>query len=205
MNCVLILAVLLIALVGAGGASGSERFVPAVAGPSWTIAYSPSMPATLSGEEGGYYFDFPTSTDGVHYVIRRAPSVQMGQTVTIRFALEGNGRLLAAENGAQGQVRLFLQRVNDRLTGNEPYKRWWSVALVNLVSPGEYTLSVKIEPRAWLSVWGATGDTVPAEFAECMANLANVGFTFGGGNHAGHGVYVANRSVRFVLKQYSVR
>jgi hypothetical protein len=36
-----------------------------------------------------------------------------------------------------------------------------------------------------------------------VADLAHVGFTFGG-DFAGHGVYVKDGAVRFVLKRYEV-
>jgi hypothetical protein len=40
-----------------------------------------------------------------------------------------------------------------------------------------------------------------------MSNLANVGFTFGGTHFSGHGIYIkqGTGSVRFVLKEYSVK
>jgi hypothetical protein len=184
--------------------SGSaEPFAPTLAGPSWTIAYSRSMPPTLSGEFGGYFFDFPTSKDGVHYVIERAPPVEPGQTITMAFSLAGDGKLSANEGRSAAKVRLFIQRQGDTLTAKEPYKRWWSFAHVELVSPNTFTLSATINPSEWFSVFGAVGSVVPNEFSDCIANLAHLGFTFGG-DFAGHGVYAANGAVRFILKDYSV-
>ncbi len=182
--------------------SSALAFVPTVAGPSWTIAYSPSMPPTLSERAESYFFDFPTSKDGIHYVIQRAPAVQLGQTITMVFSLEGIGKLLTNEGRSPAKVRLFMQRKGDTLTAKEPHKRWWSLARVELVSPKTFTLSAKIEPSEWSSVFGAVGNAVPAEFGDCVANLAHLGFTFGG-DFAGHGVYT-NGAVRFVLKEYSV-
>jgi hypothetical protein len=195
----------LLAALMVGGCSddSAPQFVPVQAGPSWTIAYSPSMPPKLAEQSGNYAFDFPTSTDGIDYVIKKAPAVQPGQTITMVFSLEGDGKLLATEGTASARVRLFMQRAGDTMTAGEPYKRWWSKAYVELVSPGTFTLSTKIEPSEWTSVFGVAGSSARTDFADCVTNLANLGFTFGG-VFAGHGVYVTDGAVRFVLKQYSV-
>lgn len=193
----------LVTLTGCDENNQPQEFVPAVAGPSWTIAYSPSMPATLFKEGDGYYFDFPTSTDGIDYVIERAPPAQLWQVVTMVFLLQGTGTLLPTEGRSPAKVRLFMQRKDDTLTADEPFKRWWSIAYVELKSPGEFTLSANIDPSKWSSVFGAVGSSVPAEFQDCVANLAHFGFTFGG-DFAGHGVYVARGSSRFILKKYDI-
>jgi hypothetical protein len=114
--------------------------------------------------------------------------LQLGQTITMVFSLQGTGTLLANEGRSPAKVRLFVQRQGDTSTAEEPYKRWWSLAHVVLVSPGNFKLSAKIEPRAWSSVFGAVGSAAPTEFADCISNLAHWGFTFGG-DFAGHGVY----------------
>lgn len=198
-----ILLIVALALPGCDDGS-SPPFVPAVAGPSWTIAYSPSMPPEMSERAGDYFFDFPTAKDGIDYVIKRAPTVQMGQTLTMEFSLEGTGKLLATEGASPAKVRLFMQRKGDTLTAQEPYKRWWSRAFIELTSPGTFTLTTKVEPEGWSSVFGAVGKDVPTEFIDCVSNLAHLGFTFGG-DFAGHGVYVTSGAVRFVLKEFAVR
>ena len=58
----------------------------------WKIAYSPNMPASMSGTEGNWYFDFP-SRNGVHYVYKVAPAIKVGQTITMHFAITGNAKL----------------------------------------------------------------------------------------------------------------
>jgi hypothetical protein len=199
----ILILILGLALAGSENCSASQ-IGPTAGDPSWTIAHSPEMPPTLTEQAGRHFFDFPTSKDGIHYVFRRAPNVQPEQTITMTFSLEGNGRLLPNEGRPPAKVRLFMQRQGDTLTAKEPYKRWWSKAYIELVSPGEFTLSAKIAPSEWTSVFGAVGSTVPAEFADCVANLAHLGFTFGG-NFAGHGVYVTGGAVRFLLNEYSVK
>ena len=167
----------------------------------WTIAYSPNMPSRMSGIEGNWYFDFP-SQNGVHYVYKSAPAVKIGQTITMRFAITGNAQFIPTEGTATARVRLFLQQKGDTLAAAEPYKRWWSLGYVELKN-GEFTLTATLSPEQWLSVFGKIGNEVPAEFNNCISQLANIGFTFWG-TFAGHGVYVAGGSARFILKQFSI-
>ena len=191
----------LIALMLGGCKSGSSSggFVPTQAGPAWTIAYSPSMPPFNQST-----FDFPQGVagGGIDYVIRQQGAIQPGRTIKLVFALEGDGKCFATEGEASARVRLFMQRQGDGMMADEPYKRWWSKNFVELVSPGEYTLSEVVTPNRWTSVFAASGETVPEAFADCIANLQHVGFTFGG-NFAGHGVY-ADGPVRFVLKSFTI-
>ena len=56
-----------------------------VASSGWTFQYSPGMPAQMTkASDGSYFFDLPPS-DGVHYVVERAPSLQLGQLVAMSF------------------------------------------------------------------------------------------------------------------------
>lgn len=205
MQPVLILIVILgLALAGRDN-SRAAPMEPAAADSPWIVAFSPAMPPTLSEQaENYYYFDFPTDTDGIHYVFKRAPAVEPGQTITMVFSLEGKGKLLPNEGRSFAKVRLYMQRKGDRLTAKEPHKRWWSRAFSELVSPRDFVLSARIAPSQWTSVFGMVGSNVPDEFRDCIDNLAHVGFTFGG-DFAGHGVYVRDGAVRFVLKEYSVK
>jgi hypothetical protein len=86
--------VVLALLLAACNDEGSPA-APAANVSFWKIAYSPNMPASMSGGEGDSYFDFP-SQNGVHYAY--APAIKIGQTITMRFAhhwqckLRSNGR-----------------------------------------------------------------------------------------------------------------
>jgi hypothetical protein len=159
------------------------------------------MPASMSGTEGNWYFDFP-SRNGVHYVYKRAPAIKTGQTIAMHFVITGKANVVPTEGSATARVRLLLQQRGDTLTAQEPYKRWWSVPYVEL-REGEFTLTVPLSPDRWTSVFGQGGAEVPNEFNAAISQLANVGFTFGG-TFAGHGVFVTGGNARFVLKEFSV-
>ena len=195
--------ILIIVLLWLVTALNDERspVAPAASESYWKIAYSPNMPAWMSGTEGNWYFDFP-SRDGVHYVYKLAPAIKVGQTVTMHFAITGNANFVPTEGTATARVRLFLQQRGDTLTAQEPFKRWWSLPYVEL-REGEFRLTVSLSPAQWTSVFGQGGAEVPNEFNAAIRKLANVGFTFGG-TFAGHGVFVTGGNARFVLKEFSV-
>jgi hypothetical protein len=54
-------------------------------------------------------------------------------------------------------------------------------------------------------VFGKSGEANPAAFAAAMADLGNVGLTFGGGCFFGHGVRIMNGSATFTLERFEVR
>jgi hypothetical protein len=169
----------------------------------WTIAYSHNVPPRMIEEQGGdaHYFNFPNS-DGVHYIIQQAPAVRAGQTVTLRFAIVGDGKLVPTEGEPPARIRLFLQQRGDRMTAAEEFKRWWSVASVELVA-GEFVLKADLVPTQWSSVFGKNGAQMPEAFRAAITDLEHVGFTFGG-MFAGHGVFVIGEA-RFVLTQFSIK
>ena len=195
-----IVAMLFAPLLLAAYSSGSAP-TPIAASNGWTIAYSPGMPSQMPKKDGHHYFDFP-NVDGVHYVYKRTPSVNVGQTVTMVFTIEGSGNFVPTEGTASARVRLFMQEQGDSLTAAEQYKRWWSTNAVEL-KPGTFRLTVVVAPELWSSVLGKNGSEVPGEFENAISNLANLGFTFGG-TFAGHGVYVAGGSARFILKEFKI-
>jgi hypothetical protein len=81
----------------------NDEAVPPARISYWKIAYSPNMPAWMSGTEGNWYFDFPNQ-NGVHYVYKAAPAVRVGQTITMHFAITGKGNFVPTEG--TDQVRL---------------------------------------------------------------------------------------------------
>ena len=106
---------------------------------------------------------------------------------------------MPTQGNSPARVRLFLQQRGDQMTASEPFKRWWSVAYVDLAGHHEFTLTARLVPSQWSSVFGKIGSVVPNEFENAMASLDKIGFTFGG-TFAGHGVYVTSGAVRFVLR-----
>ena len=60
----------------------------------------------------------------------------------------------------------------------------------------------------WTSVFGEKANASPAAtagFQQAMANIGNVGFSFGGGCFYGHGVRVRGGRARFAVTNYAVK
>ena len=162
----------------------------------WAFAWSKNVAERPNVEaDGAVWFDFPQS-DGVHYVIKAAPPVALGQRITMTFSLEGDGKLIAVDGDPVARVRLMLQKRGDDMVSLDG--RWWSLPL-ELDRRGDYTLVTPVAGGNWTSVNGQHNDD---GFARCLADLGNIGFTFGGWS-AGHGVY-AQGAVRFVLRSLTV-
>lgn len=192
----------LMLLKAKGGAAVPAYVPPKPTVTGWGFYYSPNMPQQMwDAGDGTFYFDFPTK-DGVHYVYR-AGSAALGQTITMTFSLAGDGTLVPTQ-GTTPYVTLYLQRAGDNMSGAGAYEfyRFWSGA-TKLTGAGDYTVSVPLTYNIWTGVMGRSDQN---GFAACLANLQNIGFTFGdpGAGASGHGVYVTNGTMRFTLKNFTI-
>jgi hypothetical protein len=169
--------VLLSATKGAGG---------------WTIT-SRGGPVQMQGTDP-LYFDIPQNGNA-NYVFKSG-SVRAGQTITLRFVIEGTGTLAPVDPNDQppATMRVFAMDRNAAY-GNG---RWWGPVVTTLVT-GEYTVTVPVDDK-WTGIYGEAVDV--AAFSKSVY----VGFTLGGKFFAGHGIYVkqGTGSMRFVLKEYRI-
>ena len=165
---------------------------------------------------GGWFFDFPSAPGSVHYVTAAgnmtatksvSASIEVNATgaPTFEYALDANNTCI---NPAQ--VRFLLQEKGDDLSGvgGKQYYRWWSINAAYELAPGSTTLTAQISDLSqWLSVFGERADAsaaATAGFMQAMANLGNVGFSFGGGCFYGHGVRASGGGARFAVTSYAV-
>jgi hypothetical protein len=160
----------------------------------WTALYSKGIPDCLN--DGSFSFGEP------RYVVRPAPAggLKIGQTITLKFSIIGDGKLVPTQGDGPAKLRLFIQQQGDTLTAAEADKRWWSPPTE--IAPGEYTVSVVIDPATWINVMGWTGRK--EQMAAALQSAGSIGFTFGG-MFAGHGVVVKDGSARFKITDWSVR
>jgi hypothetical protein len=59
-----------------------------------------------------------------------------------------------------------------------------------------------LDPSVWTNCYG---EHDPSGFAGALENAMGVGFTFGGQNLFGHGVYLSRGSATFKVNSYTVR
>ncbi len=184
----------------------------ASAAQAWDIRYSSGVRLRVPAPGQEFSFDFPLAPGSVHYITKPATAAAKG-AVQASFSIATTGEAVfdfrtAVNNtcNAPAAVRLFLQRRGDNLTGAGAYEfyRWWSTA-GTVLRAGSFTVAVPLKPALWSSVFGKTGDANPRAFAEALADLGNVGVTFGGGCFYGHGVRLLRGSAEFTMKRFTIR
>ena len=186
-----------------------------MAAASWQIRESAGMPTQPNPNAGGgWYFDFPAPPGSVHYVttaVDMAASQNMRAVIQVRTtgAPIFHYRLKPDNTcDVPAHARLYLQQSGDDMTVAKEFYRWWSNPTAYTLEAGSATLDVPFAPDRWTSVFGKRRtDSAQSEagFKQAIANLANVGFTFGGGCFFGHGVNVSGGAARFVATEFSVR
>jgi hypothetical protein len=185
---------------------------------AWAILYSPGMPPHPTPQtSGGRYFDFPTEPNSVHYVLA-AVNMAASSYVDARILVTTTETPvfvynLEADNTCvyPAHVRFLLQEKGDDLSGKngKRYFRWWSNTVAYRLASGSANLSVSLTDLSqWTSVFGEKANAsaaATAGFKQAMANLGNVGFSFGGGCFYGHGVRVSGGGARLVATSFAVK
>jgi hypothetical protein len=185
---------------------------------AWSILYSPRMPPHPTPQTGGgWYFDFPTAPNSVHYVLA-AVSIAASSSVDASILITTTETPVFVYNLQPdntcvypAHVRFLLQEKGDDLSGRngKEYFRWFSNSAAYQLGPGRADLSASLTDFSqWTSVFGEKANAsaaATAGFKQAMANLGNVGFAFGGGCYYGHGVRVSDGGARFAVISYTVK
>lgn len=167
--------------------------------------YSVGMPLNPTQTSDGWAFDFPLSPGSVHYVTFQSGSLVGKTHIVVHYRIETNSNVqlfpvCCAQLASIGPTLYFQEKGDNWSTDG---MRWWATfAAPNPIQSGDYTLDVPLD-GAWTSVNTMTAASNPIEFTNAKQNAARVGFTFGGGDGYGHGVY-ANGTARFVLESFSL-
>jgi hypothetical protein len=131
-----------------------------------------------------------TTTETPIFVYNLQPDNNCVYPARVRFLLQQKGDDLSARNGKQ-------------------YFRWWSNSVAYQLAPGQARLSASLaDLNQWTSVLGEKANesaAATAGFKQAIANLGNVGFSFGGGCFFGHGVRVSGGGARFAVTNYAVK
>jgi hypothetical protein len=179
---------------------GSDPIIPQPAGPQpathlWSIGpvingqnYSKGMPA--STPDGS--FDFPVGLGkSVNYVTKPGMA---GPSLRMEYEVIG-GPIVAEELPEIPPTISLYMECSDN-DWQRDGGRWWSRATGSLI-PGRHVLEANLTPDEWVSVHTEASEL----FAASMSRVAKVGFTLGGGEGKGHGVYATIPS-RFVLHSF---
>jgi hypothetical protein len=173
-------------------------------------------PHPTAQADGGWYFDFPTNPNSVHYVLAAvniAASSYVASSIIVTttqspvfvYNLHGDNTCVSPAH-----VRFLLQESGDDLSGinGKQYFRWWSNKVAYQLAAGSANLRASLTDLSqWTSVFGEKANASVAAavgFRQALANLGNVGFSFGGGCFYGHGVGVSGGGARFVVNNYAI-
>ena len=176
-----------------------------------TRNYSVNMPLTPSPHPDGWSFDFPQpnkEAGHVHYLTFVHGPLNGKSQIVLRYRIEADpGVEIYPTNYPNWPsiLTIYFQRKGDNWSGKGEYEtyRWWSTFRDHSpLKPGTYELSVGLDEN-WTAVQTSSATNNPKAFREAIRNAERVGFTFGGGDGWGHGVY-ATGPARFVLTAFEI-
>jgi hypothetical protein len=152
--------------------------------------YSKEMPA--STPDGN--FVFPLSPGSVNYVTK---GYSPGPSLSIDYEVIGGP--VKPEEVPEGAATIALYMECSDNDWQSDGGRWWTRTRGKL-TPGRHALSVPVASDKWVTVQNAH---TPEMFAAAMPKVVRAGFTFGGPDGAGHGVFAVNPDTRFVLHSFA--
>ena len=217
-NSVIVAAFLLMSC-GGGGSNPPPAVVipttPPVPSLGWVAQFS-AMPINISGN--GFWFDFPQDCPvnpalgykecKAGYMVKGwSGAITEGKTFSMRYRIEGSDGVVFRYDtnpnntcgpGYPGITGFYIVSATDANNGRFYLQNQYASEL-KLESK---TFSVVVSPQYWTGVYG----TVNAQaWSATLANVGGVGFVFGGGCFAAHGVNVSGGSAKFTLDEFVVQ
>lgn len=175
--------------------------------------YRPFSAAGVGGDIAT--FPFPSTGNNVAYpALLTTTTVSeylgnlSGQTVsaTLSVTATGNpdfvwGGLLSGWNTCclPANTRLFIS-TSAAAYSNSGYTAcpscyWWATsAWVEIAPTGAVTISALLDPSLWSNAQGQLGTSEPTAFANAVANVRQIGLSYGGGSFYDVGIAVLNGS-----------
>jgi hypothetical protein len=185
-----------------GGTARSSSTIPIPSAGQW-VDFGRNEPTISSGA-----FTFPGPGGVAGYFYTKPPaSIAQGQTVTLVYSIAGSTPVWGVSDTNDmppATIHLFLWRGGDDLSCNGVMAsyRFWAPSGVTLKLGDDQTLTFVLDPSVWTNCYGQH-DT--SGFAGALENAMGIGFTFGGQNFFGHGVYLSGGSATFKVNSYTVR
>src|SRR5688500_17707385 len=176
-----------------------------------TRNYSVNMPLTPTSHADGWSFDFPqpnSAAGHVHYVTFKHGSLAGKSRIVLRYRIEAEPDVKFYPTkypGMQSMLTMYFQRRGDDWSGCGKFEtyRWWATFGFHApLTAGEHEMSVGLDEN-WTAVQTSSAASNPKAFRDAIREAERVGFTFGGGDGFGHGVY-ATGPARFVVISFQV-
>jgi hypothetical protein len=179
---------------------------------SWEIGpiingsnYSVGMPASPVQTADGWAVDFPLGPGSVHYVTFPFGSLAGKTRIVMHYRIESDPGVqivpVCCSNLPSIGPTLYFQQQGD--DWNTDGKRWWATFDTKIpIESGDYQLDVPLD-GLWTSVLTMNAQSNPQQFTTAKNNAGRIGFTLGGGDGYGHGVYATGRA-RLVVTSFQV-
>lgn len=173
-----------------------------------------------------YDYTAPHQCPWVGYVVTDTSiTLTQSETINIVFQVVSRGVEFDSETQSfntcdepEADFSIMIEHKNDRALSQDGY-RWWAFAsrytfFNGSQDTGQITISVPLTPANWITVYGepatqttpdSTSEIIPYNyFVSTLANIGDVGMTFGGGCFAGHGAYLDRGTATFKLISYTI-
>jgi hypothetical protein len=168
-------------------------------------SYSVGMPLNPVQTPDGWAIDFPLGPASVHYVTFPFGSLAGKTRIVMHYRIEADPGVqivpvCCSALPSTGPTLYFQQQGDD---WNTDGKRWWATFDTKLpIVAGDYELDVPLD-GPWTSVFSMSAQSNPQQFTTAKNDAARVGFTLGGGDGYGHGVYATGRA-RLLVTEFKV-
>lgn len=166
----------------------------------------------LSDENGGFAVNIPSpngQAGTANYITRSTNGLSEAKAVYIDFeVIAAPGTKLKPRDGSDfpSLLTLYFQRAGDNWyadASTETYRWWASPKMVINLEPGKrYTVRHRFD-EVWTAVLSSSSESNPNGFAQARAYANQVGFTLGGGDGLGHGVF-ATAPAKILVHEFRV-
>lgn len=174
--------------------------------------YSVGMPLNPSPHPNGWVIELPqpdSSVGHVHYVTYPYNRSLAGKSrIVVKYRIEAAPDVKIYPTkfpGWQAMFTLYFQRKGDNWSAAGPYEayRWWASYKSHLpLSAGQFEMTASFNEN-WTAVETSSAVNNPTGFQGALANVERIGFTLGGGDGLGHGIY-ATGPARLIITDFRV-
>jgi hypothetical protein len=172
---------------------------------------SVGMPLHPMSHPEGWVIELPQPTPAAghaNYVTTRFGSLVGKTRIKMRYRIEvAEGQRIAPYKAPESPaiLTLFFQRVGDNWSAQGKYEtyRWWASfkSHISLIT-GQYEIDASLSEN-WTAVLTSSAQGNNAAFMDAVINAERVGFTLGGGDGLGHGIF-ATGPARIIVTEFEL-
>jgi hypothetical protein len=198
-----LVAVLVLAAVVAASSGKKDRPATDSRALTWMHDWGINMPVVYADP---LVIELPQPNEqagSAHYFTLHADSLAVKTLARMSFRVEAEPgvKILPREYpGNAATLSLYFQRRD--INWSAETHRWWASFATVKLEPGEYTVEARFDQN-WTAVLSSSREKNPEAFADALANAGRIGFTIGGGDGLGHGIY-ATGPARLVVTGFAV-